>query len=56
MNWKQFKDWMEAQGVKDDDEIHHIDIIEYDPEILKNAIKYPYGWAIDQMKTYWPRH
>jgi len=46
MNWKQFKDWMEAQGVKDDDELWYIDVPNDEFSEISDAHKHDEGWAI----------
>ena len=46
MNWKQFKDWMEAQGVKDDDQIWFIDVDLFGCGEPTEAEKDKCGWAI----------
>jgi len=46
MNWKQFKDWMDAQGVKDDDQLWFIDVNLYGTGELHKAQKDEDGWAI----------
>ena len=45
MNRKQFKDWMEAQGVKDEDEIQFI-YVDNDYDDCITAEKDAAGWTI----------
>ena len=44
MNWKEFKQWVEKQGVKDDDTIFYIDTYpdQYGMEASDNGL----GWEI----------
>jgi hypothetical protein len=46
--WGQIKEWVEAQGVKDEDQIYIMEIYEAMDTFPKHftAVKTPYGWEI----------
>jgi len=45
MNWKEFKERVESQGVKDEDEIWYIDI-SFDDDFECHNSDERLGWAI----------